>query len=327
MAEPDDEREQRRQYQAEYRAKNHDRIRAYRAEYDAKNREQILQAKRDAEQRRRERIKKEEASKAAGRERARHWAQANPERARQKAREWAQQNPERTREIKRAYYERHKEERQHASRNRNNSRWQDPDYREKKRQYNAEHREERNAQQRAKRAEHREEHNREQNERRKRDRRLRNLGLPAARRHRTTINERRANGAAAEEFFGRPRSRQQLATLEEELAIVRSEAAPQSEERWRSLLAARIRADIERPRRIVAAVKSYLDSPDGMQLHEQVRMDSVARRLRGANAYPDLMREVHQRAFTAVLTGRASTRTVEPIARDATADDRRAGRM
>lgn len=99
----------------------------------------------------------------------------------------------------------------------------------------------------------------------------------------------------------------------EELAEVRAESALASDARWRVSLAARIRADAERPARIAAAVGRLLQTRDGFDLKEEVRMDSIARTLRGIGPYPDLDAETRRRA-AAVLAARHAAVTRGPSA-------------
>lgn len=118
--------------------------------------------------------------------------------------------------------------------------------------------------------------------------------------HRATINERARNAAAAEEFFTRKRNSRELRLLGEELDEVHAETALASEARWRANLAARIRVDAERPARIAAVVSRLFETGDGIRLREEVRMDSIARILRGIGPYPDLDAEARRRAAAAL---------------------------
>ncbi len=286
---------------------------AYRVAYDAAHREKILEQKRDAERRRTARIQADAQRVIDNRERARRWAAEHPDASREKSRRWAEQNPERRRELGRNYYERHLEERRRATREQNAKRRQDPLQREREREYRAEHRAHRNAQ-KAKRLsdpEARAKYNQEQNERRRRDRRLRRLGLPPRSTRRPTINEREGNQAAADTFFERRRTAPEVLRLRDEHVDVRVRAALAPEAFWEEELAVRIRDDAAKPGRIRAAVDELLATKAGPRLREEVRMDEIARRLRGAEPYPDAAKEVRRRALGVLAARRAQLEAAE----------------
>lgn len=296
---PESERDQSRTEE------QRERRRLSREKYNAADPERARRQRLESQRRSYARLKAERAYREQARERVRAWAAVNQGRARERQRAWNAKNPERVREHKRNYYHRNRETRQAAGRDQNARRRLDPGEREKARQYQAEHREQRNLRQNERRStpEAREKHNREQNEGRARERRRRELGLPPRSMHRATINERARNAASADEFFTRKCNSRELRRLGEELAEVQAETAPASEARWRADLATRIRADAERPARIAAAVSRLLETGDGIRIKEAVRMDSIARTLRGIGPYPDLDAEVRRRAAVA-LTGR-----------------------
>jgi len=166
----------------------------------------------------------------------------------------------------------------------------------------------RNAQQMARLSdpEARDKHNQEQNERRRRERRRHQLGLPPRRAHRATINEREANGSAAHAFFSRRRGAGEIRLLREGQAEVRAAASLASDALWGQELAARIRADATGPARAAAAVNELLATEVGTRLREEVKMDSIARRVRGAEPYPDAGAEVRRRALNAITARRAA---------------------
>jgi hypothetical protein len=290
MPESDAERQKRqRESRAKYRAAYPDRVR---------------QTRRGNRARRRARLEAEGKRRTRDRQRVHEWAAAHPDRARERSRMWSEQNSERRRELQRNYYQRNQEERRRAAREQNTRRRQDPAQREQERQYQAARRELRNAQQRVRRSdpEARDKHNQEQNERRRRERRRHHLGLPPRRPYRATINERETNKSAARAFFSQRRRVGEIRVLREEQAEVRAAASLASDTFWNKDLAARIRADAKRPARIAAAVNELLATEAGARLSEEVRMDSIARRLRGAEPYPDAATEALRRAFAA-LTG------------------------
>ena len=290
------------------------RRRLSREKYKAADPERARRQHRESQRRSYARLKVERAHRERARDRVRAWAAANPERVRKRQRAWSAKNPERVREHKRNYYHRNRETRQAASRDQSARRRRDPAEREKARQYQAEHREQRNLRQNERRStpEAREKYNREQNERRARERRRRELGLPPRPVHRATTNERARNAAAAEAFFTRKRNSRELRLLGEEFAEVQAETVLASEARWRADLAARIRADAERPTRIAAAISRLLETPDGIRLKEAVRMDSIARTLRGMRPYPDLDAEARRRVVDALSARHAGPATRGP---------------
>jgi hypothetical protein len=285
-----------------------------RAKYKAADPERARRQHRESQRRSYARLKAERRRRERARERVRAWAAANPERVRERQRAWSENNRERIREHKRNYYHRHLKARQAASRDQNARRRQDPAEREKARQYQVAHHQRRNLRQNERRSNPavRQKYNRQQNERRARERRRRQLGLPVRRMHRATINERARNAAAAEAFFTRRRTPSELRLLAEELAEVRAEGALASEAQWRTNLAVQIRADVERPARLAAAVSRLLETADGARLKEEVRMDSIARSLRGLGPYPDLDAETRRRAASVLATRHAAAATRRP---------------
>ncbi len=111
------------------------------------------------------------------------------------------------------------------------------------------------------------------------------------------MNERAANEAAARKFFGRKRGRLQILQLREEGGAVRAVRALSPGAFWGEYLEARIRADTAKPGRIRAAVNELLTTQQGQLVREEVRMDAIARGLRGAPPYPDAEAEARRRAF------------------------------
>ena len=94
--------------------------------------------------------------------------------------------------------------------------------------------------------------------------------------------------------------------LREEQAEVRAAATLASDALWGQKLAARIRADATRPVRTAAAVNELLATEVGTRLREEVKMDSIARRVRGAEPYPNAEAEVRRRAITALTPRRSA---------------------
>lgn len=270
---------------------------------DPELREKWLQRKREEAKRYQARRKAKEERQARNRERVDAWRKANPERVAERQRRWTEENRDKVRAHQLDYYYRHHDERLVAMRDRNAARRADPAQREKQRKYVADNRERLNARQRERRStpEGREKHRREQREYRQREKRRRELGLPPRPRHRSTVNERARNEAAAEEFFSRPRTQQELIRLEKEGAAIRVSRikAERTDEQIRADIAATVRENDDAMRR----VNVFLHSSSGRRLQEEVRMDSVARQLRGLAPYADLTDEARRRASLALASG------------------------
>jgi len=320
---PDKRRQQRREAQRRWRQSHPDYARQWkdvnpekvrqqrekekerRPAYLAANRETILQRTRDAERRRVARIKAQEAQRQRARAYAREWASAHPEETRARKQAWAERNREKVRERKRAYYYRHHEERKYASREQAARRRQDPIVQAQELVYRDAERDRYKAHADSYRADpaKRAAHNEYQNDWRRRERRRLRLGLPRVAAHRPTANERIDNAQASDAFFSRTRTPRELTELTDELAEVRNAGYAAADLRDRGVAAAaqRIRGELERPARQAAAVEAYLASPAGRRLREEIRMDVVARRLRGAPPYLDLEAELRRRAAMALV--------------------------
>lgn len=281
------------------------------------DRERLLQQKRDAEAKRRERLKRQEKAAVKNRARVKAWAEANPERVKARRDAWLAENRERQREHARNYYHRHKEERQKAARAQNARRREDPAYRKAEAEYAAGRRDVLNEQQNRRRStpEGRAAHNAEQNARRRVDRRLHKLGLPPRPKHRWTIDERLEMERELAAADRRRWKKADIAALQEELRGIRGEAWWQSEDRWRAALERRIEAQLEYPAKLAKAVEKFLGTRGGRQLHEDVRLDAIARILRGAKPYPSLDAEARRRAQEVVLDRARQVSRIAPSAR------------
>jgi hypothetical protein len=291
-------------------AQRKERQRASRKKYNASHPDRVQQGRRQNLARRRARLAADRSRRTRDRVRVREWAAAYPERARERSTTWAEENPDRRRELQRNYYHRHEEERRRATRDQNARRRQDPAQREREREDQAARRQSRNAQQRIRRSDpaaHKKS-NREQNERRRRERRRHQLGLPPRRPHHSTINEREANDAAAHSFFSHRREPAAIRQLRQEHAEIQAATVLASEEFWRTQLDTQIRTDATKPARVAAAVNDILATHAGSRLREEIRMDAIALRLRGAPSYPDAEAEARRRAL-ASLTARGTART------------------
>lgn len=279
--------------------------------------ERLLQQKRDAEAKRRERLKRQEVAAAKNRARVKAWAEANPERVKARREAWLAANRDRQREHARNYYHRHKADRQQASREQNARRRADPAYRASEQEYRNGRREVLNEQQNRRRAtpEGRAAHNEEQNARRRVDRRLHKLGLPPRPKHRWTIDERLQMERELAAADRRRWKKADVAALQEELRGIRGEAWWHSEDRWRAALERRIEADLEYPAKLAKAVEKFLATREGRRLHEDVRLDAIARILRGARPYPSLDAEARRRAQEVVLDRARQAPRIAPAQR------------
>ncbi|MFI8634198.1 hypothetical protein ACIGEP_16565 [Microbacterium sp. NPDC077663] len=131
-------------------------------------------------------------------------------------------------------------------------------------------------------------------------RRLTKLGLPPRKIHKTYAVDRRKNAAAADEFFSRRWRINDRIRAESFEALPGHRAAV--EFRARYLAAGAIeKADTRdreaRARAIVDAARQRLPAKQLEQITEEVRMDSVARQLRGAAAFnidAEVQRRVHE---------------------------------
>ena len=305
----DPERDRKLEAGRRYREANAERIREAQATWNAEHREQNAAAERKRQERRR----RQEVQRQKDRERVKAWAAEHPEQVKARRDKWLAENRERQREHARNYYHRHKEERQKAARAQNAKRREDPAYRKQEAEYAAGRREVLNEQQRQLRSdtERRAAHNEEQNTRRKVDRRLHKLGLPPRPKHRWTIDERAEAEAAAAAAVKRRWTKKEINALEFEARESRAEAWPTSETAWHASTESRLRAAIRQERELETSVTRYLASPVGRRLREEVRMDSRARELRGADSYPDLDAEARLRAR--VNIERASTESATGV--------------
>lgn len=224
------EREQRRAYrerhpervgevQRAWRQRNAEHVRAYRAAYNEEHREEVRAKNREymrgyqarqAQERRRWRAKRSsskkyyEAHKQEHREYTRQW------RARKLAEDPVAYRAARA-ASRRRWWDAHKDEYNAKLRTR---RQENPEvHRAANRAYYATHAEQLKAQKRAYYAAHKEEILARNRAWKQRERRRLEAGLPPRRIRTTSSAERRANDAAADDFFRRPRSREEIAAI------------------------------------------------------------------------------------------------------------------
>jgi hypothetical protein len=267
-------RERSRQWKAEHP----DKIKEYRATFRARHLEQVRRENRERERAR------------AARARA---AAAAAERRRVRARERYAADPQAHNDYQR---ERRKAQRAadpagyRAAKNRRNKRWVDAhreEFKEKLRlkyrdnpeirrkansRYYAEHGEQVRERRRAYYAANREDQVDKQRQWRAREKRRREAGLPPRRLHRVPAEERRANATAADQFFIRVRSA-------EELKALRLERKTPDRERARLIRASR-------RERIAAGIASDTDPvrPIRMSQRRESEREAAARQRREADA-------------------------------------------
>ena len=224
------EREQRRAYrerhpervgevQRAWRQRNAEHVRAYRAAYNAEHREEVLAKKREYMRAYNARQMQERRRRTAKRASAKKYYEAHKQEHHEYTRQWRArklaEDPVAYRAARaatrRRWWDAHKDEYNAKLRAR---RQENPEeHRAANRAYYATHAEQLKAQKRAYYAAHKEEvlaRNRAWKEREKR--RL-DAGLPPRRIRTISSVERRANDAAADDFFRRPRSREEIAAM------------------------------------------------------------------------------------------------------------------
>jgi hypothetical protein len=253
----------------------------YRAEYEERNRERIRERNRE---RMRARSAEERRQRRAV-ERAAEWARNNPDKRRAYRERYKERNPERYRAAQRDYYQRNKEA-INARRQARDGR--DPEkLREKRRAYDAERRTRSPGEKRTPSDERREKYLAQARKTRRLVRSLEQAGLPPRRLHRTLASERRVNEADANAFFGRARSRSELVRL------TGGDLGKDLMRGW-----ARYSTLVRRRGAFLGAVQEHL-ARHGEELHEDVRLDSRAREVRGKPPL-DIDTEVRRRAVEAV---------------------------
>lgn len=303
----DPRREARRRYYWQHREKQREAARQWRQA----NRERSRELNRLSNRRQYARKKAVEAKRAAGRA----WYAEHREQERERARTFRREHPEKVREYQRRFRERHPERAAQQNR-RAAERWRDrnaPDVREKQRAAAAERRSsDPDTFRRWYQSNIEKERARGREASRLRSR-LKKLGLPPRKIHRVYAEERRQNAAAGELFFTHRRSGADLrklrmesfeatpghrAALEARRRIMQPGAAVEvSPER----LQAQLRAEKLRYRasELLPAVTERVESTRGARIRDEVRMDAVARELRGGPALDEeseVRRRIHDEA-------------------------------
>lgn len=199
---------------AEQRKAWNDAHPTYYADYRERNREYIRKTGRDRERRRAQRERDEKQQRQRGIERAKEWARQHPEERQQARERYKQKHPEAYKQAQRDYYYRNREVVAERRRAREAA---DPEKANESR---------RRAVARARAAGRESEwspspsqlasYRQRENEARRLQRRRARDGLPERRVHRVLAAERRHNDAAANAFFARKRSGEEVARIREQ---------------------------------------------------------------------------------------------------------------
>jgi hypothetical protein len=308
------EREQRRAYrerhpervgevQRAWRERNAEHVRAYRAAYNAEHREEVLAKKREymrgynarqTQERRRRQAKGAAAKKYYEAHKQEHHEYTRQWRARKLAEDPVAYRAARA-ASRRRWWDAHKDEYNAKVRAR---RQEDPEvHRAANRAYYATHAEQLKAQKRAYYAAHKAEILARNRAWKQREKRRLEAGLPPRRLHTTPAAERRANDAAADDFFRQPRSREEIAAIRLATATTAEGLLPTPAE-----LVAAFERDSKRARieHALATDFSYADrrrvSEARRHLAEQQRASRLAERAALEEARLDAIgREVNDR--------------------------------
>ncbi len=241
-----------------------ERRREYAREYYAAHRDEYLDYQR--QYRAEERDKDPEAYRAAKRERNQRWRDSHKDQVNARLRDKYRDNAEKHRERRREYYAAHAEEQ-----------------RARRREYYARNREKQNAAHRAWQS---------------REKRRRDAGLPPRRIHRTSREDRMANRYAADVFFSRVRSSDEIAA-----AMKSIETPPEVWAAWkRDCLRARAayaleedKEELERLQKELARVKpgpKPKPRPTPSEI-EEARIDAVARAINERLRHREAPRRTH----------------------------------
>lgn len=268
---PPPDPEKRKAAQQAWRRRNVDRQTEYSAAYRERNPERARAQNRASAKRFLERKKADKERRRRAVERAKKSAVAHPEQVALNKRRWAAANPDKVRQAQREYQQRNRDAVQQRS-----DAWliANPDkvaiYKARAAGRNLNQA----ANSRQRRADpEKNAHDLEvSRDRRRLARRLTAQSLPPARLQKVPAAQRRANGAAARDFFARVRTASEIGDL------IRREDAPPSARQLDE--AARIRHEMRRQAVMKDRISGYL-SRHGERVRREIEMDSRARELRG----------------------------------------------
>jgi hypothetical protein len=307
----------RRAYKKRYREEHSAEIRSYRAQYHEANRAEVNRKNREYMRDRALRLRSQEARRRRDRDRVQRWTEANRDRKRETTRRWDIAHPEKRAEYSRRYFERNRE----AVLARG-QRWRDQN-REAvaRRDWHKRNREHLSEAQRQYRATNSDAYARtlESNRESKRlARRLKASGLPSKQIRRVPAAERREHDAESREFFERERAASARKRLKAEYSPLGREAL----DSWsaQSPLARRREQQLSRFRRQLTAGASGVS-----RIREEVRMDAVARQLRGG--HPDVDAGIRQRVFDVAGGRDYLSAGGDPVAAAVAVEEALAGRV
>ena len=186
----------------------------YYAEYRERNREDIRRKNRERERDRAQREREEKARRQKGIDRARAWAAEHPEERQQARERYKQKHPEAYKQAQRDYYYRNRDA--IAERRRAREAADPVKANEVRNRAVARARAAGRVSEWSPTPSQLESNRQRENEARRLRRRLNRATLPDRRLHRVLAAERRHNAAAADAFFGRQRSRGEVARIREQ---------------------------------------------------------------------------------------------------------------
>jgi hypothetical protein len=271
----------------------------YYADYRERNREYIRRTNRERERQRTQRERDEKERRQKGIERAKEWARQHPEERQQARERYKQKHPEAYKQAQRDYYYRNRDPIAERRRAREAA---DPEKANEARN---------RAVARARAAgrvsdwspspSQRQSYRQRENEARRLQRRRGRAGLPDRRLHRVLAAERRHNDAAADAFFTRKRTGEELARIREQDLPTPAELVHALEQRSES-------------RRVVREILAVAD--DYFADHElelRARVAEISRTRFRAGLLPlDVYTEPRRRALEVASTGYLRRSAVSP---------------
>lgn len=295
----------RRIARAAYYAAHRDEARAANHAWREANPERSRELNRLSMQRRARKQKSAEQRRARAREKYAN----NPEPERERLRRFHAANPEKAAQYQRRFKERHPERAAEQAR-RGSQAWRDRNAetaREVQRQQAAQRRQEDPDTFRRWYAANLEREREKSREKSRLRSRLKKLGLPPPHRHRVYAEQKRANLAAAHTFFTRRRNAPERARTTRELTEPQALSHALTAHRRRRQLASGVPTLAEQDRtlaRLPALVNEH-QRRHGDAIREEIRMDSVARQLRGKPAL-EIDTETANRAWEEVIRREAA---------------------
>lgn len=213
MSDPLDPDERSARLAAQRRAWN-DAHPTYYADYRERNRDYIRKTNRERERRRAQRERDEKERRQKGIERAKEWARQHPEERQQARERYKQKHPEAYKQAQREYYYRNREAIAERRREREAA---DPEKaNEARRRSVARARAAGRATEWSPSPSQQESYRQRENEARRLQRRRARAGLPDRRLHRVLAAERRHNDSAADAFFARRRTGDEMARIRDQ---------------------------------------------------------------------------------------------------------------